>query len=94
MDGEYSLSPVGFLRTLITAAGWILTVVSATEFVALPTMLKDRSQSLLLLLESFFRPSTMSTSILFATSQDPNSQLLPLCPSYGAFLMAAWYLGL
>lgn len=36
MGGEDSLSPVGILKTLTTAAAWILTVVSANEFLALP----------------------------------------------------------
>lgn len=36
MGGKESLDPVSFLKTLTTAAGWILTVVSAAELPALP----------------------------------------------------------
>lgn len=36
MGGGDSLNPVGILKTLTTAAGWILTVVSATKLLALP----------------------------------------------------------
>lgn len=36
MGGEDSFSPVGILKTLTTAAGWILTVVGVAGLLALP----------------------------------------------------------
>ena len=35
MAGDDSLNSVGFLKTLTTAAGWILTVVSAFKFLTI-----------------------------------------------------------
>ena len=36
MGGEGSLNLIGFLKMLMTAAGWVLIVVSTTGFLALP----------------------------------------------------------
>lgn len=85
MVGGDRLNPLGLLKTLTTAAGWILAVVSATKSLAMPRLLNHRSQSQSPLLESYLWPSTMSTSIRFAISLDLNLQQLHLCPSYGAF---------